>query len=284
LVEFSSCSIFILNEHIMKKSALFLLICGVSFLSSAQNDQEWKIAFHVDPNVSWLKPDHKDIEQEGNKLRFGFGVSIDKMFTDNYAIGTGLNLITTGGELTYLKKDDVDVNSKSTQFVTKVTRNYNLKYVEVPLTLKLRTNEIGYMTYWGQMGLGLGFKYRAQANEDITYVKQKIEDDSSTPNENEEAWIDSQLSAATVEDQDVDDDIALFRTSLIAGLGIEYNISGNTSIVAGVIYNNGFGDVLKKQGVMKETNGSPVFTNLEPKLFDLKSMNNFVALQIGILF
>jgi hypothetical protein len=84
--------------------------------------------------------------------------------------------------------------------------------------------------------------------------------------------------------EDVDDDIALFRTSLIAGLGIEYNISGNTSIVAGVIYNNGFGDVLKKQGVMKETNGSPVLTNLEPKLFDLKSMNNFVALQIGILF
>jgi hypothetical protein len=268
----------------MRKSALFLLICGASFLVNAQNDQEWKIAFHVDPNVSWLKPDHKDIEQEGNKLRFGFGVSIDKMFTDNYAIGTGLNLITTGGELTYLKKADLDVENKSTQFVTKVTRNYNLKYIEVPLTLKLRTNEIGYMTYWGQMGLGLGFKYRAKANEDITYVKQKIEDDSTTPNENEEAWIDSQLSATTVEDQDVDDDIALFRTSLIAGVGIEYNISGNTSIVAGVIYNNGFGDVLKGQGVLKETNGSPVISNLAPKMFDLKSMNNFVSLQIGILF
>jgi hypothetical protein len=248
----------------------------VSFLTSAQNDQEWKIAFHVDPNVSWLKPDHKDIEQEGNKLRFGFGVSIDKMFTDNYAIGTGLNLITTGGELTYLRDERIDVSGDEKRVVSEVTRNYNLKYVEIPITLKLRTNEIGYMTYWGQLGLGLGFNYRAKADEEVTYVQEYVNDN--------EPWKESNVLPLTVEDQDVADDIALFRTSLIAGLGIEYNISGNTSIVAGVIYNNGFGDVLKKQGVVQETNGSPAFTKLEPKLFDLKSMNNFVALQIGILF
>jgi Outer membrane protein beta-barrel domain len=267
----------------MKKSTLFLLMCALGISSWAQ-EQEWKIAFHVDPNVSWLKPDHKDIEQEGNKLRFGFGVSIDKMFTDNYAIGTGLNLLTTGGELTYLNAIEYDLNGKSTNMVTKVTRNYSMKYIEIPLTLKLRTNEIGYITYWGQMGLGLGFNYRAKADEEITFVKQKIEDDPNTTNDNEEAWIDAQIAATTVEDEDVASDIADFRTSLIAGLGIEYNISGSTSLVAGLIYNNGFSDALRGKGVTQETNGSPVFSDLAPRLFDLKSMNNLISLQVGILF
>lgn len=267
----------------MKKSTLVVVMCVWAMLTQAQ-EQEWKIAFHVDPNVSWYKPDHKNIEQEGNKLRFGFGISIDKMFTDNYAIGTGLNLMTTGGELTYLREEYVDVNGKSTRFVSQVTRDYNTKYVEVPLTLKLRTNEIGYITYWGQMGLGVGFNYRAKADETIKYVKQFIEDDPNTTGENEEAWVDANLREVNIEDEDIADDIALFRTSLIAGAGIEYSISGSTSIVAGIIYNNGFGDVLKKRGVLQETNGSPVFSNLEPKFFDLKSMNNFVGLQIGILF
>jgi hypothetical protein len=267
----------------MKKSTLVVVMCVWAFLTQAQ-DQEWKIAFHVDPNVSWFKPDHKDIEQKGNKLRFGFGISIDKMFTDNYAIGTGLNLVTTGGELTYLRDEYVDILGKETRFVSEVTRNYTTKYVEIPLTLKLRTNEIGYITYWGQMGLGLGFNYRAKADDSVKYVKQYVADDPDTPGENEESWVDADLVALELNDEDISDDIVIFRTSLIAGAGIEYSISGSTSIVAGVIYNNGFGDVIRNKGVLQETNGSPMFTNLKPKTFDLKSMNNFVALQIGILF
>jgi Outer membrane protein beta-barrel domain len=263
----------------MKKSTLFLIMFAVATCVQAQ-EKEWKIAFHADPNISWLKPDHKDIDQEGNKLRFGFGVAVDKMFTDNYAIGTGLNLVTTGGELTYLK----ETSAESSKFVTRLTRNYNLKYIEIPLTLKLRTNEIGYITYWGQMGLGLGFNYKAKADEEITYLKQYIADDANTPNENEEEWKDATLAAITVEDEDVASEIAPFRASLIAGLGIEYNISGSTSLVVGVIYNNGFSDALQEEGVLQENNGSPVFSNLAPKTFKLKSMNNFVALQVGILF
>jgi Outer membrane protein beta-barrel domain len=268
----------------MKKSAVVLIFCALMNGIIAQSEQEWKIAFHVDPNVSWLKPDHKDIEQGGNKLRFGFGISIDKMFTDNYAIGTGLNLMTTGGEVTYLREEAVNVAGKDEKFVSKITRSYSMKYVEIPLTLKLRTNEIGYITYWGQMGLGLGYNYRAKADDQITYVKQFVADDANTPNENEEAWVDANLEKVENPDEDASNDIAMFRTSLIAGLGIEYNISGSTSIVAGLIYNNGFGDVLKGKGVNQESNGSPKFTNLKASTFDLKSMNNFIGLQVGVLF
>jgi len=33
-----------------------------------------------------------------------------------------------------------------------IDQSYNLKYVEIPLSLKLRTNEIGYLTYYGNFG------------------------------------------------------------------------------------------------------------------------------------
>ena len=46
-----------------------------------------------------------------------------------------------------------------------------LKYLEIPLTLRLRTNEIGYITYWVQVGVGLGFNIKARATDEIDHKK-----------------------------------------------------------------------------------------------------------------
>jgi Outer membrane protein beta-barrel domain len=168
----------------MKNSILIITAICLSLSGMAQS-QQWKIAFRFDPNISWMKPDDKNIEQGSNKLKFGFGIMLDKMFTDNYAFGTGFNVIHTGGELSYLytggyKKEGA---SSNTEIVAQRVRTYNLQYLEIPLTLKLRTNEIGYITYWAQMGLGLGFNIKAKADDETTYVREKVvvADNPDTP-------------------------------------------------------------------------------------------------------
>ena len=40
--------------------------------------------------------------------------------------------------------------------LSRVPRNFNNQYVELPLTFKLRTKEIGYTTYLRRFGGGLG--------------------------------------------------------------------------------------------------------------------------------
>ena len=80
----------------MKKIILLISAVICTTMASAQT-KAWKIALHVDPNISWLKPDNNNITSEGSKLNFGYGISIDKMFTENYAIATGLNIFNTGG-------------------------------------------------------------------------------------------------------------------------------------------------------------------------------------------
>lgn len=269
----------------MRNRILLLAVLCLSLSATAQ-DQEWKIALHVDPNFSWMKPGSKDISQESNKLRFGFGIMIDKMFTDNYAFGTGLNVINTGGELSYLYKSIYSPTNQ--EVIMHINRAYNVKYLEVPLTLKLRTNEIGYITYWAQFGLGLGMNIGAKGDDELTYVRIRnvIADDPNTEgiDESNDTWDTAAIKAETEEEVDIKDDIKLFRTSLIVAAGIEYNLSGNSSILAGVTFNNGFSNMLNNTGVKYDSTGNPEIFNKKPQTFDLKAIGNFVSLNVGFMF
>lgn len=267
----------------MKNSILITLaVFSASFLN-AQDAEKWKIGFKLNPNISWIKPDNKSMTQEGNVFRFGFSLNADKHFTDNYALGLGVNVSRTGGELTYLRKTNEVPNNgiNPVSHISMVTRTYSLQYVEIPLTLKLRTNEIGYITYWGQFGLGLGINIRAKGDDVIDY-KYENTNDANAP------WKESDLASLTVEDEDIKDDINLFRTSLIIGGGIEYSLSGTTAIIAGITYNNGFSNSLNNKGVLTDDRDAVVYegtgSSKKPKEYELKGMVNYFELNIGILF
>jgi hypothetical protein len=143
----------------------------------------------------------------------------------------------------------------------------------------LRTNEIGYITYWGQFGLGLGVNLRAKGDDVIDYLYEKGSIDGSI------VWEDSSIKSEEIEDEDIKNDINIFRTSLIVGGGIEYNVSGNTSIIAGIVFNNGFSNTLKGEGVRTDSADLVEYNvDKDPLLYDLKAISNFVELKVGILF
>ncbi|MFN5619731.1 MAG: porin family protein [Flavobacteriales bacterium] len=261
----------------MKKIISLLMVVAFATPLFAQT-KPWKIALHIDPNVSWIKPDSKHITGGDNKINYGFGVSIDKMFTDNYAIGTGFNVINLGGNLKYFKEG---TGPGGIRTILELERAYSLKYAEVPITLKLRTNEIGYLTYWAQVGVGLGINIKANADNVSDYKKIA----SDTTDAGKEIWGGSSLPTEESDGDDIGDDIGIFRTSLIIGGGIEYNLSGDASVVAGILFNNAFSNILKGSGI-ENLNDEPSFDSIngKPKSFDLKGISNVVSLQIGFLF
>ena len=96
------------------------------------------------------------------------------------------------------------------------TVSYNLKYISIPLALKLKTNDIGYFTYYAQLGFNTQINIGSRANS-----------------------TDESLSR-----DNVSKEVNLLNLSYFFGGGIEYNVGGQTSLTGGLFYNNGFIDVL----------------------------------------
>ena len=254
----------------MKKITLFTLLTLSAIITNAQDFQKFKIAARFSPGIAWMKPDSKYITNEGNVARFGFGISMDIHFTENYAFGTGFEVTRMGGSLSYLNSGRYD----GVDYVMSRTRDYRLQYVEVPLTLKLRTNEIGYITYWGQFGIVPGLNINAKGDDNVDFLYDKTDT----------GWGETDRVSFSSEDEDIKNDVNIFRVGLLIGAGIEYSLSGNTALHVGITYNNGFTDVLDGDLVVTDDSDKPVFEGGNPKKNEMKSMSNIVQLNLGIKF
>ena len=83
-------------------------------------------------------------------------------------------------------------------------------------------------------------------------------------------------------------DIFFINMYLTIGAGVEYNISGNTSLVIGLTYNNGFINQLdKKANLIDDVNGKAAIDAFGDPLYtekDASANMNYVALNIGLFF
>jgi hypothetical protein len=266
----------------MKKTLSALIVLITFSLSGTGQDDftKFRMGFKGDLNTSWLQPQEKDFVNEGAVFRAGFGFIADIHFTANYAFGTGLNIIRNGGEMSYFASDkvgDVDV-------IARVTRDYSIQYLQIPLTFKLRTNEIGYMTYFGQFGVGLGFNTKAVGSERLDYVYELVQEGMSI------SWEDSNIPSYTEDKENFTDDISLIRMSMIFSAGVEYNVSGSTSIVVAIFFDNGFTNSMSDTDAIETQQDVPVFEvnsdsgTVTPKTNKLKANSSTFGLTVGVLF
>ena len=241
----------------MKKILLTIILSSLIFTGWSQSN--FKLGLRVSPNIGWSSPSSNGAESVGNKLGYSFGLFGDFHFADNYAFHTALYLTTFGGQIKYPgNAEDFDVNGSTN--LGKTEANFSANYVEIPLALKLKTNEIGYITYYGLFGTSLAINYDAKA--DLTYTSE-----NGGRNFSEEK-------------ADFSDNINFFRAGLLVGLGLEYNVSGNTSLVFGVHYNNGFTNIYDKKISRVDSDGNAILNESQ----DLKGQNNFLSFEIGVMF
>lgn len=236
----------------MKKTiALFFAFLVWGIISAQDNtsgDSKFRFGFKVAPSLAWLKPDTKDFDSEGSKIGFIYGLMIDYNFAKNYAFSTGLEVSYRGGKLNHSYTYNASTNNPNAY---SGYDEYNLKYIELPATIKMRTNEIGYMTYFGQFGVQPGVKISG---------KQDYEQIKTTPNETK-----------TEKETEADADVSSLNVSLLFAVGLEFRISGNTAIMAAVQFSNGFTDILPG-------------TNHQDTSVELKAISNYLSLNVGVFF
>ena len=86
---------------------------------------------------------------------------------------------------------------------------------------------------------------------------------------------------------DAKEDINWINLSLVIGVGLEYNISGNTSLSLGLTFNNGFINQLDTKLNELDVNGNALIDNEGNPVLTGKNASanlNYVALNIGIYF
>lgn len=198
----------------LRNLAFPLLFCLIINTAHAQKS-DFRFGLKAMPTLVWLKSDTKGIENDGSKLTFSWGFLAEYYFADNYAIATGVELVSRGGKFRI-------PDTTSTQI------DYKLKYIDLPITIKMRTNEIGYMRYFGQFGF--------------------------TPGVNISAKADVKTNSITENDIDVKSDVVPVNVGLYIALGTEYSFGGNTSLVISVAFNNGFIDIADSKDFKLITN------------------------------
>lgn len=221
------------------KIILMTLLVIVTFSANAQY-KKYTFGLKASPQIAWMKPNLDKYEGNGVKAGFSWGFISEFNFSENHCIATGFNILFNGGKL---KFDAADANEN----VGSMSRNYSFKSVEIPLTLKMRTNAIGNYKYYGQIGFGTAFRFDAKATDEFSYNNTTVTTDKYSYEK-----------------------ISFLRESLIVGLGAEYTLNSGPTFSAGLALNNGFTDML-----------SGTNSYLDKKE---KATSSFVELNVAVLF
>ena len=262
-----------IQTSLRSTTILVAFLAAFSLFSSTQSiAQDFKMGLSISPNTAWMVSTDYDHETLGAKVNFGFEFVADVLFSDNYALGLGVNVFNTGGHVRYLVLDPVDDD-----YLMNVDRAYSLQYVELPLTFKMRTNEMGYTTAYGRFGIGLGMNIKAEADEARYRSYREVSNGE---------WSTYDLGGSPISDRiPIDSDIKLFRASMIIGGGIERTLSGSTALVVGVNYNASFTNTHKDVELINvDSSQSPIVLSNEVSTGEMKGHDSFIALSVGILF
>ena len=251
-------------------TVMWVLALGLTWGSLSEAHAQYRgyrMGMSIEPNVAWMVSRDFEHVAEGARAHFGWQFTADVLFTETYAIGTGVHVFRTGSAIQYW-----EATSDST--VSRVSRNFNNQYVELPLTFKLRTKEIGYTTYYGKFGGGLGLNIRREAEEDRYLAYERVGED----------WVELERPATNPEL--ISGDFAsLFRTSLIVGMGLERTIAGNTAVMVGLTYNTSlFSTHQGQELVQTDQNGQPRLEGETPATSSLIGHDSIMSLTLGIVF
>lgn len=190
----------------MKKALLALIISGAT-VSAASAQVE--IGLKVSPSITHLRANSLEngLQNEKAKLGIGGGIIVDYFFGENYAFSTGLELTGKGGTVSYF---DPTLNRRAEQKI-------GLQYLQVPVTVKLFTNDIATDTkLYFQLGGSLNAAIAGRIGGDKYYT-----------------------DPATLEKTKAAKHVIIPDVGLRAGFGVERQLGKSTRVLAGLSYHRG---------------------------------------------
>ena len=270
----------------MKKIALVWVVLMAGQYAISQN--KFRFGLKLGPSVNWMKPDDvKKFENDGATLGFNWGLQVEYALSDNFSFYSGLELnqergkinfkpSTNSSEVIYFMNNEYNFSTfkeqngvyvpedTSAYGVQLLNRTYKSTYVTLPIGIKMKTNEIGYMTYFGEFGLNIAFRTGTKITDDVDYRENVV----------------TQANLPDIRKVNMDEDMQPIRMQLRAGAGAEYKISEGSSVFGSIHYNLGFTNSVKKDSKF-------LLNEKEPGTYrplNQKFTAHGITLAIGVLF
>ena len=177
---------------------------------SGYEEKNLRLGLSINPNIGWMRYNDDDYDA-GSKAGFSYGLLADVGFARNYYFSTGLliNAINTSVTPPLFIQDNISRDQ------------IRLQYVEVPLTIKLKSEENDLGRFYGQFGFTAGFKVSGKEKLAGSNKKTSIDGDD------------------------------LFRLGLQVGGGAEWKLGENLGVLTGLTFNNGFTRAINNEGKPK---------------------------------
>ena len=235
----------------MKRILLLLLVSAASVTTASA---QFEIGLKVSPSITTLRADSptgtavgNNFASAGSKLGFGGGLVVDYFFGENYAFSTGLLLTGKGGTLSYNETKNATGNGNGLNFTNSL--NISTQYLEIPISVKLFTNEIAPSTrLYFQVGGSLNIPIGTRIDGEKFYTD---------PSNN------TSVKAS--------DYIYFIDADALAGLGAEYQLGKSTKIFGGFSYHRGLVDI-------------DHYFESKRGFKDVTIKNSSVALDLGVKF
>ena len=237
-----------------------LLFIGNSLVAQDEAGLKgFRLGLIAQPDIAWYKPeDVKIIESSGSRLKFAYGLVTEFRLNKVASFATGILINYTGGGLDFIQDSTfykLQTETNIDTFFIK-SRLFNIIYADIPITLKMKTPEIGNMTYFAQFGGNLSVRTKARSIDKGVLKNTTVE--------------------STQENVDITKDMNIMQLGLNVGAGVEYNLAGSTSLMFSLNYHNGFSNIMKKE--------SKLLIDKFGKALKLDTKSNYVSLTVGILF
>lgn len=183
------------------------------------NAQNIKFGVFADPQISWLTSDTKRFSADGSVFGFNAGFGFERYFADRYAITSGASISNIGGILKYNEVGySIKTRDDNYDILIGQSVKYKGQYIAVPLGLKFKTNEIGYSTFYAQLGVNGHLRLKGFVWQDENGVDREVLEKDQT---------------------------YLGFVSYMIGVGMEYSLGGPSAIQTGITFTNGMTPVYK---------------------------------------
>jgi len=192
---------------------LLLAITGILLISAVNGQVRFSIS--TNPQLSWFSSSLAGIAPSGAGIGINTGLDIDYFFARNYAFTTGFAIDWCGAKLTYTDISQFPGGNDTLFMAAGAMMTHRLQYLSVPVGLKLKSEELGYTTFFVHGGFTPMFRLNAYTSSyDETVVKRYIKESFRG-----------------------------FNLGYFISGGIEYRLAGNTALRCGLKWSSTLTDV-----------------------------------------
>lgn len=202
----------------MKKLTLVpILLTLLLVLPQMGLSQQYRFGLFANPKLSWINSDTKRLDPNGSIMGFNVGFSGEKFFSRRYAFASGLSLNNVGGNLRFTDNTFTLKTKDGTYPVSaNTTVKFKAQYITLPLGFKFRTNQIGYATFYGSIGVAGSVRLKGF----VWYDEADVNRESSTEH------------------------LMWGFASYYIGAGLEYSLGGESAIQLGITFSDGLTPLL----------------------------------------